>query len=552
MIGTTVGKYRIVDQLGRGGTGIVYKAVDESLGREVAIKVLNPDLADSDVIKRFQVEATALAKLNHPGIATIHELFRSETDLLMVMELLRGETLEKLATRSGPMPIESAVYLVDQLLSALAHAHRAGVVHRDIKPANVMVTAEGGIKIMDFGIARVRDAEHTTSRGRLVGTPAYMPPEQVLGESIDERSDLYSVGVVFYRLIAGALPFESDTSIGMLQRQISEPPVPLRAHRELPEWCETIVQRALAKAPAERFQSAQEFRKALAHSSGIATAVDVAKTFGIAEAGPSADAAGARPHTVALPLRRRATWVGSTFALLVVGLLALGYVGLPRRTTAPAPPPASTPAVPVTTGTAPPPVPRATKAAPVPLAASPVASPLTTAPPGAPLPPTAPASAPVTSAASAPAAIAKTPAASEPAETFPVLVFDTKALVPDGGKQQERDAQLVLAGGKVTVTVADEQEPLYSVPYARVRSISYSKGRDPLWNSPRGPETAVRTSGGLMRKFGFGQERHWIALRTRPDRFIILRVRDAQVDAVLAALERRTGRPARFVQMRKD
>ncbi len=533
MIGTTVGKYRIVDQLGRGGTGIVYKAVDETLGREVAIKILNPDLADTDVLKRFQIEATALAKLNHRGIATIYEMFRSETDLLMVMELVRGETLEKLATREGPMAIERAVYLVDQLLSALGHAHQAGVVHRDIKPANVMVTSDGGIKVMDFGIARVRDAEHTTSRGHLVGTPAYMSPEQVLGEIIDERSDLYSAGVVLYRLLAGALPFESDTSIGMLQRQIAEPPVPLRAHCEgLPDWCQSIVDRALAKSPADRFQTAQDFRTALEHASGIVTTVDAAKSFTAAPVDRTPDSAATpKPHTVALPQRRRATWVASTFAAFVIGLIVIGYTGFPRR--APAPAPSAPPVAPS---------PARTAAA---VAAAPETSPPATPP--------ATKSGEAASVVSAPSAkSSKAEAAADSVERFPVLVFDTKALVPEGGKQLELDAQLVLAGGRVTVTALEEEAPIYAVPYSRVRSISYSQGRAPLWKSPRGPEPAVKTGSGLLRKLGIGSGRHWIALRTGVKSFIVLRVRDTQVEGVLTALEKRTGRRAETVDAKKN
>ena len=269
MIGTTVGKYRIIGQLGRGGTGMVYRAVDETLGREVAVKTLNGGLGETDILKRFRAEATILARLNHPEIATIYELFRSETDLLMVMELVRGETLEQLASRVGPLSPTRAASLSDRILSALEHAHRAGVVHRDMKPANVMVTDGGGVKIMDFGVARVCGAEHMTMDGYVVGTPAYMAPEQVLAQEVDGRADLYSVGVVLYRLLTGALPFEADTPVGMLHQQIAELPTPLSQHRDdLPEWCETIVQRALAKSPAARFQTAGEFREALGSSHG--------------------------------------------------------------------------------------------------------------------------------------------------------------------------------------------------------------------------------------------------------------------------------------------
>src|SRR5687767_1601591 len=150
MVGTSIGKYRFVAQLGRGGMGTVYKAVDDTLDREVAIKVLNPELADTEVMTRFRAEATTLARLNHPHIATIYELYRRDHDLLMVMEFVKGETLERLLERCGPLAPARAADIIDRVLSALEHAHRAGIVHRDLKPANVMVTEQGTVKIMDF------------------------------------------------------------------------------------------------------------------------------------------------------------------------------------------------------------------------------------------------------------------------------------------------------------------------------------------------------------------------------------------------------------------
>jgi serine/threonine protein kinase len=265
MIGTTVGKYRIVDKLGRGGMGTVYKAVDQTLDREVAIKVLNPDLTDADVLKRFRGEAVTLARLNHPGIATIYELHHQQDDeLLMVMEFVRGETFHDLSDRLGPLAPPQAAHLCIQVLDALGHAHRGGVVHRDLKPANLMITDGGAVKVMDFGIARVLGTEHFTHGGYMMGTPAYMAPEQVLGREIDGRADLYSVGVVLYRLLSSRLPFNADTAISMVQMQISEAPTPIATFRpDLPAWCTAIVDRALAKSPSDRFQSAEEFRAAL-------------------------------------------------------------------------------------------------------------------------------------------------------------------------------------------------------------------------------------------------------------------------------------------------
>ena len=264
MVGKTIGKYRVVAKLGRGGMGTVYRAVDETLDREVAIKILNPEFADSDVMKRFRAEASMLAKLNHPAIATIYELHRSDEDLLMVMEFVPGESLDQFVQRNGPVEPERAAYLLAQVLDAIGHAHAAGIIHRDLKPSNVMVTERGAVKIMDFGIARVRGAEHMTTDGYMMGTPAYMSPEQVLCQDVDGRSDLYSVGVMFYRLLTGKLPFEADTAIGMVQKQISDMPTPARLHRaDLPAWAVAIVDRALAKSPADRYQTAEELRKAL-------------------------------------------------------------------------------------------------------------------------------------------------------------------------------------------------------------------------------------------------------------------------------------------------
>jgi eukaryotic-like serine/threonine-protein kinase len=272
MVGNTIGKYRIVDRLGRGGMGIVYKAIDETLDREVAIKVLNPDLGDTAVLKRFRAEAVTLARLNHQGIATLFELHRHDDELLMVMEFVRGETFHDLSERLGPIAAPQAGHLCVQVLDALAHAHRAGVVHRDLKPANLMVTETGTVKVMDFGIARVLGTEHYTQGGYMMGTPAYMAPEQVLGRDVDGRADLYAVGVVLYRLLTAQLPFEADTAIAMVQKQLSDAPTPVATFRpDLPEWCSAVIDRALEKNPADRFQTAEEFRAAILNQTQLLT-----------------------------------------------------------------------------------------------------------------------------------------------------------------------------------------------------------------------------------------------------------------------------------------
>jgi serine/threonine-protein kinase len=263
MVGSTIGKYHVLDRIGRGGMGTVYRAMDETLHREVAIKVLNAELNDPEVAKRFRAEAVTVARLSHPGIATIYELFQHDGQWMMVMEYVRGETLEHCVERMGALSPQRAAELCMQALTALAHAHSMGVIHRDLKPANLMITESGAVKVMDFGIARVSGSEHLTSAGFMMGTPAYMAPEQVLGHEIDARADLYALGVVFYRLTTAKLPFKGDTPFAMAQSQVSAPPTPLGMQRsDLPTWADQIVTRALAKAPDERFQSAVEFYEA--------------------------------------------------------------------------------------------------------------------------------------------------------------------------------------------------------------------------------------------------------------------------------------------------
>ena len=253
----------MIEQLGRGGMGTVYKAVDETLDRRVALKLLNADLIDQDAVERFRREALMLAKLNHGRIGAIHELSRNGHDLLMVMEYLEGETFEKLIER-GPMEVPRAISLVSQVLDALDYAHGAGVIHRDLKPANLMLSPSGEVKVMDFGIARVQGSEHLTTNGYMVGTPAYMAPEQVRGEEVDPRMDLYSVAVVLYRMLTRHLPFKGDTAIAMIHSQLNNPPTPAQQFRaDLPEWLVAALERGLAKKPADRFQTAREFRAAL-------------------------------------------------------------------------------------------------------------------------------------------------------------------------------------------------------------------------------------------------------------------------------------------------
>ena len=306
MIGKTIGKYRFVEELGRGPLGIVYKATDETLDREVAVKVLNPELSNSELMKHFQTEATTLARLHHSDIATIHEIHRTDTDLLMVMEFVKGETLEHLSQRCGPLPAERAAYLVAQVLGALEHAHSAGVVHRDLTPSSITVTEHGSIKVMDFGMARVAAADQATSDGFALGPPSYMSPERLAGAEVDGRTDVYSAGVIFYRLLTGHVPFEAATPLEMVQLQLSGAPTPLQTYRQdLPGWCQAIVDRAIARVVDDRFPTAEAFRSTL--NAAISEATEATGVYSVVDGAGSADPddltiAAPVPVTVAAPI----------------------------------------------------------------------------------------------------------------------------------------------------------------------------------------------------------------------------------------------------------
>jgi serine/threonine-protein kinase len=262
---TRLGKYQVLERLGEGGMGTVYRARDEMLDRDVAIKVLRPDLVRQQaLVDRFRTEAVALARLAHPRIATLYGLEREGGELYMVMEFLRGETLEALVQREGRVSWRRAAEICAHIAEALDHAHDHGVVHRDIKPANVMVGPGGAIKVMDFGIARMAGSSRQTRHGHSVGTPAYMAPEQLRGEECDGRTDLYALGAVFYELVTGRVAFEADSDYKLMMQQLNDPPPPPSASNPaLPSVVDDTILRAMAKRPGDRFASAAAMRNAL-------------------------------------------------------------------------------------------------------------------------------------------------------------------------------------------------------------------------------------------------------------------------------------------------
>jgi tRNA A-37 threonylcarbamoyl transferase component Bud32 len=392
MIGRTIGKYRIVEHLGRGGMAEVYKAYQPNLDRYVAVKMMHTFLSDEkEFLARFEREAKAVATLRHPNIVQVYDFDVEGGVYYMVMEYISGESLKtRMQTLEGNgewISLDDAARITLAVGSALKYAHERGMVHRDVKPANVMITLDGQVILTDFGIAKIVSASNLTASGAMVGTPSYMAPEQGMGQPGDERSDIYSLGVMLYQLVLERLPFDADTPLAVVLKHINDPlPLPKVLKPDLSDDVSQVILKALAKDPKDRYQKVSnltaDLRKAMglspedshpdaARSSGIklagatmvgrvegsvtppprpAPAVTAQEKSGTLAAAPKTVVASAAAipatvsaTTVPVAAKKRPVWIIPLAMVAVLAVASLGVVaimsGAGRSTPTPAPTP---------------------------------------------------------------------------------------------------------------------------------------------------------------------------------------------------------------------
>jgi eukaryotic-like serine/threonine-protein kinase len=342
-VGSVVGDYQIIGVLGAGGMGKVFKVRNTISERIEAMKVLLPDLSgEADLADRFLREIKVQASLDHPNIAGLRTAMRFENQLLMVMELVEGVSLDE-RLRKGPMPVGEAVRCIDQILCALAYAHSHDVIHRDIKPANMMLTPDGTVKLMDFGIAKAAADHRLTMTGTTMGSLYYMSPEQIRGsQTLDARSDLYSVGVSLYELVTGKRPFDGDSQFAIMSAHLEKTPVPpIALDPSLPPGLNDLILVAVSREPEARFQTAEAFRNALSSIMSRPATAEAPVLEAVTAAATGGVAPGKRTH--------RALWVAVGAVCCLVVLVAAIEFGPKKKAAADSVAPVPTPTAPAVT-----------------------------------------------------------------------------------------------------------------------------------------------------------------------------------------------------------
>jgi serine/threonine-protein kinase len=575
MVGTIVGTYRLEERLGDGGLGVVYRAVDRASGREAAFRVFAREVsADAMLADRLRAMAPVLKKLHHPNIAAVFELVNLGADLALFLEFVPGASLEKVRQPTGRLDTNVSVSCAVQVLRALEFAHAAGVLHHALRPGNVMVTRQGSVKVLDFGIGHAFGANRKTREDRLLAVLGYLAPEQIQNQPGDARADIYAVGVLLYEMLTGRLPFDQTTEFALRQAHLSEPPVaPRTLVPGLPEWLDQAVLRALAKNPASRYQNATEFRAVLEAALGLSTSREAAivrqrdgaqvETFAAAPPIPAPPAA-ARPAvahgggpaetatTAAPPAQVRRATRGTMLAVAsIIAIAGLAAATVYLSTRGPSSPPAddavpaaeqaanvpapavagapaveAPPAPEVPPGASRPPAPSATSDAPsAPGAdqgparrpqAKPAAGRKTAAPVPAPgvVPPVTP----------PPAAATAAPAAPPPAtaEKMPDVSYSKVKLVTQvGSSERTTDVVLLFSDDRLNVTPAGGGAALRTVRYSEITAASYSKAQ--------------------KKRLGFiSSSQHLLEIDTAGDP-LLLRLDRSNVEPILASIEARTG-----------
>jgi hypothetical protein len=368
---TLGGRYKLEEMLGQGGMSAVYRAVDPNLRRVVAVKLIHQHLSSApEFVRRFEEEAAAVAQLRHPNIIQVYDFNHDQGIYYMVLEFVPGETLQsrlaRLAAAGQRLPYEGAIRHTIQVCEAADYAHKKNMIHRDIKPANVIIDLQERAVLMDFGIAKILGGQQHTATGAVIGTALYMSPEQIRGERIDQRSDIYSIGVMLYEMVNGRPPFEADSTMTLMMKHLNDPVPDLRTlHPDMPDSLVAIIEKALAKTPEERFQSAEEMAGALRRivnylqpqsTAGMSdviqfvgvpasrmsavggTPVPVGAASSIAASGQSRATNGVRPTSMAAAASasraskqgaRQQTWylAGGIGAVILAGVLCLALGG---------------------------------------------------------------------------------------------------------------------------------------------------------------------------------------------------------------------------------